>query len=58
MIDIYGCILIWNKGGECNEGYISDEIIGEYFVLLFILEDIFVGLLEKLLVKVIVEGNF
>lgn len=58
MIDTHGRILTWNKGGERNEGYTSDEIIGEHFALLFTPEDISAGLPEKSLAKAIAEGNF
>lgn len=58
MIDTHGRILTCNKGGERNEGYTSDEIIGEHFALLFTQEDISAGVPEKSLAQATTEGNY
>jgi PAS domain S-box-containing protein len=49
LLDVDGCVVTWNPGGERIKGYTSDEILGKHFSRFFIQEDIDRGRPDELL---------
>lgn len=57
MLDLKGCVITWNLGGERNKGYRADEIIGRHFSCFYPPEEVARGKPDQALQTALMEGR-